>query len=111
MIRRPPRSTLFPYTTLFRSCAELKAWPLIVTADIVASGGGCARCRRRHRRCTLVKPPDSHTAWAADRGPRTSAVVRFRTSEATAVVGEPPRATVNAVVWSPSWHQIGRAHA
>src|SRR5258708_14878825 len=25
MIRRPPRSTLFPYTTLFRSSAEL-AW-------------------------------------------------------------------------------------
>src|SRR5438445_7340878 len=23
MIRRPPRSTLFPYTTLFRSCAPL----------------------------------------------------------------------------------------
>src|SRR2546422_7918006 len=23
MIRRPPRSTLFPYTTLFRSCAEM----------------------------------------------------------------------------------------
>src|SRR3712207_7302415 len=22
MIRRPPRSTLFPYTTLFRSCAQ-----------------------------------------------------------------------------------------
>src|SRR3989441_5981350 len=25
MIRRPPRSTLFPYTTLFRSLANLKA--------------------------------------------------------------------------------------
>src|SRR2546425_9279114 len=25
MIRRPPRSTLFPYTTLFRSCAT-DAW-------------------------------------------------------------------------------------
>src|SRR3712207_8518416 len=25
MIRRPPRSTLFPYTTLFRSDAELRA--------------------------------------------------------------------------------------
>src|SRR3712207_8051491 len=25
MIRRPPRSTLFPYTTLFRSVAELLA--------------------------------------------------------------------------------------
>src|SRR5436305_7929811 len=23
MIRRPPRSTLFPYTTLFRSCARI----------------------------------------------------------------------------------------
>src|SRR2546427_11145570 len=23
MIRRPPRSTLFPYTTLFRSCYEM----------------------------------------------------------------------------------------
>src|SRR5256884_7712717 len=27
MIRRPPRSTLFPYTTLFRSCQPLaRAW-------------------------------------------------------------------------------------
>src|SRR5256885_7291619 len=25
MIRRPPRSTLFPYTTLFRSCASRRA--------------------------------------------------------------------------------------
>src|SRR2546422_6183215 len=25
MIRRPPRSTLFPYTTLFRSCSVLVA--------------------------------------------------------------------------------------
>src|SRR6266496_4747751 len=29
MIRRPPRSTLFPYTTLFRSCPRTtrSAWP------------------------------------------------------------------------------------
>src|SRR5258708_25096555 len=27
MIRRPPRSTLFPYTTLFRSIAELARLP------------------------------------------------------------------------------------
>src|SRR5256885_3761086 len=26
MIRRPPRSTLFPYTTLFRSPAVLQGW-------------------------------------------------------------------------------------
>src|SRR5467141_5142133 len=30
MIRRPPRSTLFPYTTLFRSeCERLGFWPLV----------------------------------------------------------------------------------
>src|SRR5256885_674340 len=29
MIRRPPRSTLFPYTTLFRSCPQIsKAFPM-----------------------------------------------------------------------------------
>src|SRR3712207_8384889 len=27
MIRRPPRSTLFPYTTLFRSYPPERAWP------------------------------------------------------------------------------------
>src|SRR3989442_6036116 len=26
MIRRPPRSTLFPYTTLFRSLVEKRRW-------------------------------------------------------------------------------------
>src|SRR6266487_3555781 len=29
MIRRPPRSTLFPYTTLFRSPARVPARPLV----------------------------------------------------------------------------------
>src|SRR2546430_11600083 len=32
MIRRPPRSTLFPYTTLFRSSLVLMAW-----ADLLAA--------------------------------------------------------------------------
>src|SRR2546430_8636149 len=35
MIRRPPRSTLFPYTTLFRSIADTEAGatPAVATAD------------------------------------------------------------------------------
>src|SRR3712207_8065544 len=33
MIRRPPRSTLFPYTTLFRSLAALTAWATSGTLD------------------------------------------------------------------------------
>src|SRR3712207_8912424 len=32
MIRRPPRSTLFPYTTLFRSARRLRALPLRAAA-------------------------------------------------------------------------------
>src|SRR2546426_3300688 len=30
MIRRPPRSTLFPYTTLFRSGCEFHGFPLLL---------------------------------------------------------------------------------
>src|SRR2546427_6146549 len=39
MIRRPPRSTLFPYTTLFRSPLELVAslWPLRLDMARVAA--------------------------------------------------------------------------
>src|SRR3712207_7925634 len=42
MIRRPPRSTLFPYTTLFRSADHLDWWvpttdgDPVVTADVQA---------------------------------------------------------------------------
>src|SRR5258708_26783135 len=32
MIRRPPRSTLFPYTTLFRSCRQYVAAELLQSA-------------------------------------------------------------------------------
>src|SRR2546422_7914881 len=38
MIRRPPRSTLFPYTTLFRSMDSVEAIGL-VKIDILAQGG------------------------------------------------------------------------
>src|SRR5690348_18072703 len=37
MIRRPPRSTLFPYTTLFRSVGELVAENEARGATLVAS--------------------------------------------------------------------------
>src|SRR5687768_18008038 len=42
MIRRPPRSTLFPYTTLFRS---MRKEPQIVdrVKRVVLMGGSCTR--------------------------------------------------------------------
>src|SRR3712207_8823762 len=36
MIRRPPRSTLFPYTTLFRSLRAAMSWALSVGDDDTA---------------------------------------------------------------------------
>src|SRR5256885_10845664 len=36
MIRRPPRSTLFPYTTLFRSLLTEDQVLLVVDVDVVA---------------------------------------------------------------------------
>src|SRR3712207_8331699 len=39
MIRRPPRSTLFPYTTLFRSHAELALGVRLLAADAPEGGG------------------------------------------------------------------------
>src|SRR3712207_9575698 len=39
MIRRPPRSTLFPYTTLFRSALQLKERIASNKVHIFANGG------------------------------------------------------------------------
>src|SRR2546422_4283477 len=39
MIRRPPRSTLFPYTTLFRSCGRVEARRGIPAQDHQGSEG------------------------------------------------------------------------
>src|SRR3712207_8091493 len=39
MIRRPPRSTLFPYTTLFRSQHELHAMLLVIALEEVGERG------------------------------------------------------------------------
>src|SRR5438552_10687282 len=56
MIRRPPRSTLFPYTTLFRSCARSSPrWPR-------RSGPGrfwptgCRFCRSEEHTSELQSP-------------------------------------------------------
>src|SRR2546430_17652270 len=42
MIRRPPRSTLFPYTTLFRSLPDRPSYQL--DFDVVAKAAANAKC-------------------------------------------------------------------
>src|SRR3712207_8660019 len=47
MIRRPPRSTLFPYTTLFRSDVVLRPRPGGLAVFLRWSGGRRAAAARR----------------------------------------------------------------
>src|SRR3989475_891615 len=56
MIRRPPRSTLFPYTTLFRSPVESEA-SLTITPSTTNSGSADPTTVFEPRICTWVPPP------------------------------------------------------
>src|SRR2546427_1075040 len=62
MIRRPPRSTLFPYTTLFRSVGDLRP------PDAGVSGQRPAPCgegaRGRDRKSTRLNSSHSQISYA-----------------------------------------------
>src|SRR3712207_7129277 len=67
MIRRPPRSTLFPYTTLFRSCNVISFFlPLALPARSRLPTPPSVAC---------VPPPRRRAAWlprgASPGGPRS----------------------------------------
>src|SRR3712207_7187661 len=46
MIRRPPRSTLFPYTTLFRSCRTRRDGATVVNVWLTAASSRSQTSRR-----------------------------------------------------------------
>src|SRR5256885_4960843 len=48
MIRRPPRSTLFPYTTLFRSCRREQARAPSKRSSLAAAAAGTAYRSEEH---------------------------------------------------------------
>src|SRR2546427_4642034 len=74
MIRRPPRSTLFPYTTLFRSAAAMrgKAGPLPATCRLCCAGtnvrrGKAADIKKGHekdRKSTRLNSSHSQISYA-----------------------------------------------
>src|SRR2546426_9450954 len=67
MIRRPPRSTLFPYTTLFRSIGELEDVTK-APAALVRATTSPDLALRRHATKSLAKIGDLATVQAlADR--------------------------------------------
>src|SRR2546427_4531051 len=75
MIRRPPRSTLFPYTTLFRSAVLQKTpfsfdvsvweffWPLMVGARLVMAAPGDHR-DPADRKSTRLNSSHSQISYA-----------------------------------------------
>src|SRR5688572_31008971 len=69
MIRRPPRSTLFPYTTLFRSLAELGLVLLAVglpRRDVRPAGRGHLKPVQveRDRKSTRLNSSHSQISYA-----------------------------------------------
>src|SRR5947209_9243288 len=56
MIRRPPRSTLFPYTTLFRSSAALRARQRGLLRQPLS------RVRKQEGRWSLLHRSEEHTS-------------------------------------------------
>src|SRR3712207_8046286 len=62
MIRRPPRSTLFPYTTLFRSQRVRQegriAWPEALRIGVKL----CGALETAHRTGTLHRRSEEHTS-------------------------------------------------
>src|ERR1043166_5237801 len=55
MIRRPPRSTLFPYTTLFRSSRPANPQIASKQSPFQARNGGGSRGRKPDRKSTRLK--------------------------------------------------------
>src|SRR3712207_8816912 len=78
MIRRPPRSTLFPYTTLFRSDRAGVAVELTVGAVQVALSGQVLR-RDRVALCErMIRVKDDHHLLAEERSEEHTSELQSR---------------------------------
>src|SRR2546422_6950501 len=69
MIRRPPRSTLFPYTTLFRSHTSAKPYPRSPACGVRwprerPSPMRCAHPRNRDRKSTRLNSSHGYISYA-----------------------------------------------
>src|SRR2546422_11419594 len=79
MIRRPPRSTLFPYTTLFRSTATVKsnrAWSLKISGATATWGSSGLGAR--------ANKPVGDLAWSVTGGAPFNALTTSATNIASA---------------------------
>src|SRR2546430_13704078 len=80
MIRRPPRSTLFPYTTLFRSVGSMKPWHGL---DVLVEAFARLHERAPDARLLLVGDGPARAAVCADLSARGLNGVVHRSEEHT----------------------------
>src|SRR3712207_7912584 len=80
MIRRPPRSTLFPYTTLFRSCTSGPDGDAgaVRVSGILSDGAGFSSRRVERGQATVTDK-----RRACGHSPRIRGVAAFRSEEHT----------------------------
>src|SRR2546429_7971313 len=70
MIRRPPRSTLFPYTTLFRSSSQTlnrtsyTSGAAFSISSNSTTQNGCCRSRLRDRKSTRLNSSHGYISYA-----------------------------------------------
>src|SRR5690349_22882528 len=75
MIRRPPRSTLFPYTTLFRSLLMFGR----TTQALASLGSASTRVTQRWWRTSTVRvPPDAVVSTASGRSEEHTSELQSR---------------------------------
>src|SRR2546429_5009070 len=68
MIRRPPRSTLFPYTTLFRSRQAVPHQPRVVRGEVIIrrakSGQKKSQKNEKDRKSTRLNSSHGYISYA-----------------------------------------------
>src|SRR5690349_22015604 len=83
MLRRPPRSTLFPYTTLFRSVGVLHHQPGALHGEVLALRAGQAEHQPAELRRRRVVQVQGGLAGAGEALHRTADEVVARSEEHT----------------------------
>src|SRR3712207_8282810 len=96
MIRRPPRSTLFPYTTLFRSPAAIRNGPTCVVACSAPTSTSPASFRPRHasRRISArrggARRSEEHTSELQSRQYLVCRLLLEKKNKSTTTAAVPP---------------------
>src|SRR2546430_9805765 len=94
MIRRPPRSTLFPYTTLFRSAAHRGLAPQIVESVRLPAAQGLAHwlATQGDRKSTRLNSSHSQNSYAVFclKKKKTATTTHYTVTH-DAVKSRPPR--------------------